>query len=236
VATTKILDQTFVEETRFGTWFIGTELWRVHVLRRALNDLERLMAPRRDRYPAILDVGFGHGHALVELDHRFRPTYLVGLDPDPETVDRARAAASACEVTPELLTRSASDTRLASEAFDLIFCHQTFHHIVDQDAAMSELFRVLRPGGVLLFAESTKKYIESWLIRWLFRHPMHVQKTAEEYIGLIRSFGFDVAPERISLPFLWWSRWDLGTLEWLGVPVPDDREETLVNLVAVKPA
>ena len=88
---------------------------------------------------------------------------------------------------------------------------------------------------MLLFAESTRRYIHSWLIRWLFRHPMDVQKTAEEYIALIRAAGFDVAPERTSFPYLWWSRGDLGTLEWLGVPRPDPREETLVNLVAVKP-
>jgi ubiquinone/menaquinone biosynthesis C-methylase UbiE len=63
-----------------------------------------------------------------------------------------------------------------------VFCHQTFHHIVEQEAAMAEFFRVLKPGRVLLFAESTRRYIHSLPIRLLFRHPMEVQKTAEEYI------------------------------------------------------
>ena len=230
-----IVEPAFVEETRFGTWFIGTELWRVHVLRRALNDLERMLHPHRDRYPAILDVGCGWGFALLELERRFRPDRLVGLDPDPGAAERAAPAAAACVIVPELLTRNAADTGLADASFDMVFCHQTFHHIVDQKSAMGEFFRVLRPGGVLLFAESTRRYIHSWLIRSLFRHPMDVQKTAGEYIALIRAAGFDVSTDRISLPYLWWSRWDLGTLEWLGVPVPAEREETLVNLVAVKP-
>jgi SAM-dependent methyltransferase len=230
------VDQSFVEETRFGTWFIGTETWRLHVLRRALNDLERLLGPlRAERFPAVLDVGYGWGFSLLELEQRFRPERLVGVDPDPKAIERAARSTTACQVAPELLVRNAAATQLVSGSFDMVFCHQTFHHIVDQESAIREFYRVLRPGGVLLFAESTKQYIHSWLIRWLFRHPMDVQKTAEEYVALIRESGFDVSPERISLPYLWWSRSDLGALEWLGLPRPARREETLVNLVAVKP-
>lgn len=93
----------------------------------------------------------------------------------------------------------------------------------------------MKPGGLLLFAESTRRYIHSLPIRLLFRHPMEVQKTADEYISLIRATGFDLPPARISLPYLWWSRPDIGFLEWIGLPVPVQREETLVNAVAIKP-
>ena len=89
---------------------------------------------------------------------------------------------------------------------------------------------------MFLFAESTRKYIHSWIIRLLFRHPMDVQRTAEEYIAMIRAAGFDVPERSISLPYLWWSRNDLGILErWFGITPPTDREETLINLVARKP-
>jgi hypothetical protein len=95
---------------------------------------------------------------------------------------------------------------------------------------------VIKPGGVLLFAESTRRYIHSWIIRLLFRHPMEVQKSAPEYLALIRATGFSVSPESISYPYLWWSREDLGMLEkWFGVQPPREREETLINLVARKP-
>ena len=39
---------------------------------------------------------------------------------------------------------------------------------------------------------------------------------------------------QISYPFLWWSRDDLGLFEKLGFKPKQEREETLVNLVAVK--
>lgn len=65
--------------------------------------------------------------------------------------------------------------------------------------------------------------------------PMDVQHTAPKYVAMIRQADFALAEARISTPYLWWSRPDIGFLEWIGVPVPKQREETLVNAVAVKP-
>src|SRR5205814_4508070 len=119
---------------------------------------------------------------------------------------------------------------------DIVFCHQTFHHLTRQEEALAEFHRVLAPGGLLLFAESTRAYIESWIIRLLFRHPMEVQRSADEYMAMIRDAGFRFGSENVSCPYLWWSRSDLGAREFwgLGVPGQGEREETLVNLVAVK--
>ena len=225
----------FVEETRFGNWFINTDMWRVHVLRRALNDLQRMLPNGQAARAKVLDVGCGFGHSFNELAQRFGPELLVGLDADPHLQQRAGEAAQECTAKVSLHSANAARTGLPDAGFDLVFCHQTFHHIVDQQAAMAEFFRVLKPGGVLLFAESTKRYITSLPIRVLFRHPMEVQKTAPEYLAIIRGAGFDLPEERVSLPYLWWSRPDLGFLEWIGRPVPNSREETLVNAVAIKP-
>ena len=224
----------FIAETRFGNWFLRSDTWKVHVLRRALNDLQRMM-PAAARYPRILDVGCGFGHSFAELAARFAPDQIVGLDAAPELQQRAGAAARACACPVQLLFGNASHMDLPDASFDLVYCHQSYHHLVEQEAAMQEFFRVLRPGGVLLFAESTRRYIHSLPIRLLFRHPMEVQKTAAEYLALLRGAGFDLPDQRVSMPYLWWSRPDLGALEWLGFSVPQQREETLVNAVAIKP-
>lgn len=229
-----ITQDAFIEETRIGNWFLNTQTWKVHVLRRALNDLER-MVPNLPRGGDVLDVGCGFGHAFDELYRRFSPRRIVGLDADPELERRAGRAAAACPADVRLEAANASRVPLADGSMDLVLCHQTFHHLVDQTSAMSEFLRVLKPGGYLLFAESTRRYIHSLPIRLLFRHPMDVQKTAPEYLSMIRGVGFDLPDERVSLPYLWWSRPDMGMLEWLGFPVPPNREETLVNAVARKP-
>jgi ubiquinone/menaquinone biosynthesis C-methylase UbiE len=110
---------------------------------------------------------------------------------------------------------------------------------VEQEQALAEFYRVLKPGGYLLFAESTEAYIDTWVIRWLFRHPMHVQKSAAQYLQMIGQQGFEFTAQNVSYPYLWWSRAkDFGLLEHLGVCKPKpfgQREETLVNVVARKP-
>ncbi len=230
----------YIPETAFGDWFLQTPTWDLHVLEVALRDLEPMIPARRASYPVVVDIGCGWGRSLKKLNERFKPDRLVGFDIAPKMVE-----AAAREVAPlrtangspaEIVQASSAALPLADASVDLLFCHQTFHHLVDQDAAIAEFHRVLKPGGVLLLAESTRRYIHSWIIRLLFRHPMEVQKTAPEYLALVRAAGFLVPDAQVSYPFLWWSREDLGLAErLLRIRPPAVREETLINLVATRP-
>jgi ubiquinone/menaquinone biosynthesis C-methylase UbiE len=224
-----------VPESKFGIWFLGTEIWDTRVLEIALNDLKGLITNGKNSYPIIVDVGCGRAQSFRRLNDFFAPDLLVGVDIDSELLHLAELETNGlgCQVT--FIHGTCSDLALADESADMLFCHQTMHHLVDQDSAIREFYRVLKPGGLLLFAESTRAFIHSWIIRLFFRHPMDVQKSASEYIRLVEDAGFDVAPDSVSYPYLWWSRSDLGVREqWFGIAPPNDRDETLINLVAVK--
>jgi ubiquinone/menaquinone biosynthesis C-methylase UbiE len=224
----------FVPETRIGFWFLGTETWTHSVIRVALNDLERLIPERKASYPVVLDVGCGQGKSFRPLVEHFAPQRLIGIDAEEKCLARAREEASKERIPIDLRRRDLAALDLADASVDLVFCHQTFHHLIQQEEALREFHRVLKPGGVLLFAESTRAYIHSWVIRLLFRHPMHLQRSADEYMAMIRAHGFAFGPQNVSLPYLWWSRSDLGALEFFGFGVPAQREETLVNLAAIR--
>lgn len=224
----------FVPETRFGVWFLSTPTWRVHVLARALDDLQRL-GPDLPQGGVVLDIGTGHGFSLLELARRFQPSLIHAVDPDPDFAARSAATRERCTANVQLHQAHAERLPLPDNSVDLVLCHQTLHHIVDQPAALAEMYRVLKPGGALLLAESTRAYIHSWIIRLLFRHPMHVQRSDQEFLALLRNAGFEFGDEQVSTPYLWWSRSDLGAREWLGFGLPAKREETLLNVVARKP-
>jgi ubiquinone/menaquinone biosynthesis C-methylase UbiE len=225
----------YVPESRFGVWFLGTETWAKHVLERALKDLEGLIENRRASYPVIVDVGCGYGRSFEMLNERFRPIRIVGIDVDPKMLATSSREAARHRLAVELKQASSSSLPLPGESVDMVFCHQTFHHLSYQHDALREFHRVLKPNGVLLFAESTRKYIHSWIIRMLFRHPMDVQRTAAEYLAMIRDAGFEIRPRSVSYPYLWWSRADLAIMErWFGIAPAADREETLINVVAVR--
>lgn len=230
---------TYVEETRFGFWLLQSHTWQHHVLRVAINDLKHLLPAAPPQAPVLLDAGCGQGKSFRLLAEAFAPARLIGLDADPHSLDCSRAEARRQGLEVKLLASDCAEIRLPDASVDILFCHQTFHHLVEQDRALAEFWRVLRPGGYLLFAESTRYYIDTWVIRWLFRHPMEVQKTAEEYLEMLRAKGFAFTLENVSFPYLWWSRaTDFGLLERWGLrnpPPPGQRQETLVNAVARKP-
>jgi ubiquinone/menaquinone biosynthesis C-methylase UbiE len=226
-----------VPESRFGRWFLGTRFWTDHVLKVAVRDLRRLMEGPNSRYGTVVDVGCGHGQSFRLLRRAFRPARLIGIDIDRQVLTKARVRASGSAARATLVQADCTNLPLGPATVDLIFCHQTFHHLTDQSRALDEFRRVLKPGGLLLFAESTRAYIQSWIIRLLFRHPMEVQRSAAEYVSMLRAHGFSVPSNAVSYPYLWWSRSDLGLAEQIfGVAPqpPGQREETLIDLVATK--
>jgi len=130
---------------------------------------------------------------------------------------------------------SADRLDLHDESVDMILCHQTLHHVGDAASVTRELYRVLRPGGALLVAESCAPFTCSRRVRLLFRHALHLQRRAGEWVGLVRGAGFVVDPERINTPYPWWARPDLGLRERFGRPAPPPPEPMVVHFVALKP-
>lgn len=231
----------FVPETAFGVWFLRTHTWEHHVLRVAIDDLKRLIDVPLPQAPVIVDVGCGQGISFRLLAQAFAPSRIVGVDCHEPSLTLAEQAARRvrAEADIEVLHGDCAALPLPDASADIVFCHQTFHHLVEQSGALESFHRVLKPGGLLLFAESTDAYIKSWVIRLLFRHPMHVQKSADGYLDMLRAHGFSFTERNVSLPYLWWSRAkDFGLLERLGLhrPKPGKRRETLVNVAARKPA
>jgi SAM-dependent methyltransferase len=228
-------DLSFVPETRLGFWFLGTKVWTEHVLALTLDELETLIPQRKPSYPVILDAGCGQGNSFRLLIERFNPERLIAFDVEEKCVRRASIEAAKQNVPVRVQQRDIAALALPDASVDLVFCHQTFHHLTRQHLALKHFYRMLKPGGILLFAESTRAYIESWLIRLLFRHPTHSQRNAHEYLAMLREQGFGISRENVSLPYLWWSRPDLGALEFFGLSMRAQPEATLINLAAVKP-
>lgn len=230
-----INSDNWVRETRIGTWFLGTEMWRRHVLPEAIVDL-RVLLDDSVQTGRLLDIGCGQGYSFRLIDRLFRPDSLLGIDIDPELVEIGKGLAGSCSCPAEVRVGDATCLDLPDASIDTIFCHQTFHHLAEQEAAAAEFFRVLAPGGRLLFAESCRSFIYSWRVRLFFRHPMHVQKTAQEYAALLRATGFEFGVQDVYAPYPAWSRPDFGVLETMGRPVAEPRDTPLVCIVAQRPA
>ena len=99
----------------------------------------------------VLEIGAGSGLNLPF----YRPpvTEILALEPAPRLVTMARDAARATTVPVSFLATSAEAIPLDDHSIDTVITTWTLCSIPQAATALSEMRRVLRPGGRLLFVE-----------------------------------------------------------------------------------
>jgi len=230
-----ISEGDWVRESGFGRWFLTTDTWFRYVLSEAVCDLKQLLDNRIHGTHQILDAGCGQGVAFELLEEHFHPRTIIGVDIDKEQMRMALEMANRCQCEVKLESGTVCNLNIPDSSIDMIFSHQLFHHVSDQARALEEFYRILMPGGAILISESCRSFIHSFLVRLLFRHPMHVQKTAEEYVELVQSIGFKIDDTDIQTSRPWWSCEDYGVRERIGLP-HKQQEVTQILMIARKPS
>ena len=114
--------------------------------RRALIDQAAIRPGNR-----ILDIGCGTG-TLATLVKQLHPDVdVVGLDPDPKALARARRKAQRAAVSIQFDQGFSQYLPYPDGSFDRVFSSFMFHHL-DSDVKLKtfcEVRRILRPAGVL---------------------------------------------------------------------------------------
>ena len=96
----------------------------------------------------VLDVGCGPGTITVDLASRIGPGTVVGVDSSSDVLDEARHAAGDLSnvrfESGDVYSLSHPD-----DSFDVVHAHQVLQHLSDPVAALREMRRVCKPGGVI---------------------------------------------------------------------------------------
>ncbi len=96
----------------------------------------------------VLEVGCGWGELALKLRAELDAD-VVAIDLSPHMVKLARAEGVAADVA------DVQDLPFADGAFDVTVAAWMLYHVPDRDRAVSELARVLRPGGRLVAATNS---------------------------------------------------------------------------------
>lgn len=121
-----------------------------------------------------LDVGAGRGIASYALAREgFK---VCALEPDNSALVGAEAIRSLAQESglPIEVTQEFSECLpFKDESFDLVFARAVLHHTSDLNAACTEFFRVLKPGGLLLAVREHVISRAEDLDAFLHIHPLH---------------------------------------------------------------
>jgi ubiquinone/menaquinone biosynthesis C-methylase UbiE len=98
----------------------------------------------------VLEVGVGSG---LNLPLYANATHVIGLEPSPKLLAMAKRNASVAPTSTEFVEGSAEAIPLDDASVDTVVTTWTLCSIPDARRALSEMRRVLKPSGRLLFVE-----------------------------------------------------------------------------------
>jgi len=121
----------------------------------------------------ILDVGCGPGTITVDLARLARYGTVVGMDRSAAVVSEAAAHAKQVAVSNvDLAVGDVYSLEYDDDTFDVVHAHQLLQHLSDPVAALSEMRRVCKPGGIVAARDSDYSAFTWWpsipeLDQWL---------------------------------------------------------------------
>ncbi len=152
--------------------------------RRSASTHAGYLLPRLSPGMKLLDFGCGPGTISVGLAEKIAPGELHGIDMEASQIELARSAASSGG-HGNIVFHVGNITGLPfdDDTFDVAHCHAVLMHIPDTQAALAEVKRVLKPGGLMASREANiaSSYLEP--------QPKEITEAWGVFAGLMQANG-----------------------------------------------
>ncbi len=145
----------------------------------------------------ILDLGCGTGRFTLALSEAFG-SQVIGVEPSTAMLEVATSQSESNVVWKQ---GQAESIPLESEAVDLVFMSQIFHHLQSPRRAIEEINRVLTPAGYLAIRNGMREH--NGELQWLKYFPEAAEieerrtPSSEELKELVCSSFFKLISHRI---------------------------------------
>jgi SAM-dependent methyltransferase len=137
----------------------------------------------------VLDVGCGQGIDLVE--YASAGARATGIDLTPRHVELARSHIEAMGLCATVVRGDAESLPFEDASFDRVASNGVLHHTPDMDAALREIRRVLRPGGIARIIVYNRRSFHYWLSQVMMRGVLERELLKEGSMEAVLSHGVE---------------------------------------------
>ena len=145
----------------------------------------------------VLEIGCGTGTVLLRIKREHPDANVVGLDPDPKALERARRKAERAGAVVTLDRGFAGDLPYPAASFDRVLSSFMFHHLsaAEKERTLREASRVLKPGGALHMVDfAGHRGRSGGFLGRLLHSSEPLEDNAEDHVlDLMRANGFAAA-------------------------------------------
>jgi SAM-dependent methyltransferase len=145
----------------------------------------------------ILEIGCGRGAGAQLLMEKFKPVLLHLMDLDIEMIVKARRRlARYARNRVFSFAGSVQQLPYRDQTFDALFGFGVLHHVPDWQAGLTEIARVLKPGGCYFFEELYPSLYQNFITRHILLHPTENRFKSEDWKAELRQNNLKVTAAR----------------------------------------
>ncbi len=116
---------------------------------RTVDNSAAYLVPHLRAGMSVLDVGSGPGTITVDLARRVAPGVVTAVEMSEPALGLTRTHAHEQGVEVQGVVSDVHHLQLPDHCFDVVHAHQVLQHVSDPVAALAEMRRVCKPGGVV---------------------------------------------------------------------------------------
>jgi ubiquinone/menaquinone biosynthesis C-methylase UbiE len=149
-------------------WFPITSKSKIEVYQERIRQLEWNAVKTFLKVDStFLDVGCGAGYSLMKAYQEFH-CQVQGIDPEPGAHGVGRFTENLWKERP-IIQGNAENLPFEDDTFDIVYSSHVLEHVTNEDEALREMKRVLKPNGILIIGMPTAAM--SWVAlfsSWFF--------------------------------------------------------------------
>lgn len=151
----------------------------------------------------VLEIGCGRGAGTRLIHQAFDPALMHAQDLDIEMIQKARRYLG-IEYQKDISLSVADSVQIPfkDRSFDAVFDFGVLHHVPYWQAALSEIERILKPGGIFYVEELYPALYQNFITRHILLHPTENRFHSTDFCSALADRGM---PLQVSfeVPGMW---------------------------------